>query len=89
MTLSIAHLLITCLYTSFVVPSTIYTDEAKLDKVTSLPLADTKEFRSAQFSGYLMISKVKFIHYMYFESEDNPQTDPLVFTQQLIMYYTI
>jgi len=52
-------------------------DMASADRVTSLPNADPSDFKSAQYSGYLKISEKKAIHYMYYESEENPETDPL------------
>ena len=55
-----------------------YTYDAYQDRVTSLPLSSPKDFRSAQFSGYLQISPIKEIHYIYYESESSPSTDPLV-----------
>jgi hypothetical protein len=32
-----------------------------------------------QFSGFLDISPSRHIHYVYFESQKNPATDPIVF----------
>jgi carboxypeptidase C (cathepsin A) len=55
-----------------------YTDEAAADQVKSLP-GQTSPLFSNQFSGFLQISENKFIHYYYFESENDPQNDPLVF----------
>lgn len=55
-----------------------YTPEAQQDQVFSLPraLADPK---SNQFSGFLQIDSEKFIHYFYFESENDPVNDPVIF----------
>lgn len=55
-----------------------YTAEALKDEVLSLP-GQLKPLYSRQFSGYLQISETKFIHYYYFESENDPIHDPLVF----------
>ena len=55
-----------------------YTIEAQADQVHSLPGA-TSSLKSNQFSGYLHISPNKGIHYMYFESERNPETDSVIF----------
>ena len=54
-----------------------YTEGAVNDEITSLPNAET--LRSKQFSGRLQISRSKFIHYMYFESERDPHSDAVVF----------
>ena len=49
-----------------------YTKEAIADRILSLPYALNTDFKSAQFSGYLQISNEKFVHYMYYESENDP-----------------
>lgn len=55
-----------------------YTSEALNDEVTYLPRA-TSELQSRQFSGFLQISPTKFVHYYYFESEDDPVEDSIIF----------
>lgn len=47
-------------------------------RVKSLPYALSAP-ASAQYSGFLKISPKKFIHFYYFESENDPSTDPIVF----------
>jgi carboxypeptidase C (cathepsin A) len=54
-----------------------YTTEAIADKVDALPRA-TKVL-SNQFSGYLDVTPTKMLHYMYFESENSPSADSIVF----------
>lgn len=54
-----------------------YTPEAVRDQVTSLPRSTP--LLSNQFSGFLDITPTKNIHYMYYESENDPATDPVVF----------
>ena len=54
-----------------------YTDQALKDQISNLPLTNPIDFKSKQFSGYLEISANKFIHYLYYESESNPTSDPL------------
>jgi carboxypeptidase C (cathepsin A) len=46
--------------------------------VTSLPGA-TNPLMSNQFSGYLNVSNTRGIHYMYFESERDPEKDSVIF----------
>ena len=55
-----------------------YSTEALKDEVISLP-GQVAPLYSRQFSGFLQISPSKFIHYYYFESENDPQNDPIVF----------
>eukprot|EP01038_Epipyxis_sp_PR26KG_P014397 gene14397-19328_t len=55
-----------------------YTPSAIADQVAKLP-GWTKNFHSNQFSGYLNVSSTRFIHYYYFESENDPETDSVVF----------
>ena len=54
-----------------------YTSAAQNDQILSLPRATP--LRSNQFSGFLDITATKNIHYMYFESENNPNRDSVVF----------
>ena len=55
-----------------------YSPEALTDQVTSLPGA-LSPLMSHQFSGYLDITDTKALHYMYFESERDPETDSVIF----------
>lgn len=55
-----------------------YTEEALKDQVLSLPRA-LELPKSNQFSGFLQIDTEKFIHYYYFESENDPVNDPVIF----------
>ena len=57
-----------------------YTNEALADQITTLPGA-TSPLVSNQFSGFLdlNVSTGHFIHYMYFESERDPNTDSIIF----------
>lgn len=55
-----------------------YTKDAMLDQVLSLPRA-LEPPKSNQFSGFLQIDAEKFIHYFYFESENDPINDPIIF----------
>jgi carboxypeptidase C (cathepsin A) len=55
-----------------------YTLSAEEDRVTSLPGA-TSPLLSNQFSGYLNVSSTRGIHYMYFESERDPENDSVIF----------
>ena len=41
-------------------------------------LPDTSPFDSATYSGYLTVSDTKQLHYVFTESLDSPQNDPLV-----------
>ncbi len=63
--------------TSLLKATAAYTQEASADQITEMPGADS--LYSNQFSGYLNISDDKLIHYVYYESENNPVTDPVVF----------
>ena len=57
---------------------TAYTTAALADRISILPLQDEPQ-SSNQFSGYLEVERgEKYLHYMYFESEGNPATDPVV-----------
>ena len=58
--------------------SLAYTDGAVNDRVTELPGA-LSELKSNQFSGYLNITNTKALHYMYFESENDPTKDNVIF----------
>ena len=49
-------------------------DEA--DRMSKLPMAD--DFKSATYSGYLKVSDSKQLHYVFAESYDSPETDPVV-----------
>merc|ERR1719464_564087 len=49
-------------------------DEA--DRMSKLPMAD--DFKSPTYSGYLKVSETKKLHYVFAESYDNPETDPVV-----------
>jgi carboxypeptidase C (cathepsin A) len=55
-----------------------YTTLARSDQITSMPSASSS-FRSNQFSGLLNITSSKYIHYFYIESENDPETDSIVF----------
>ena len=55
-----------------------YTVGAQHDRIVSLPGA-TSPLLSKQFSGFLQISKSKYIHYIYIESESDPIKDDLIF----------
>jgi cathepsin A (carboxypeptidase C) len=55
-----------------------YTSDALADEVTSMPEM-LESLKSKQFSGFLQISPDKFIHYYYFESERDPETDSVIF----------
>jgi hypothetical protein len=55
-----------------------YTLPADRDRVISLPGA-TSPLLSNQFSGYLNVSNTRGIHYMYFESERDPEKDSVIF----------
>lgn len=57
-----------------------YTKEALDDQIDSLPYSIGDQ-QSNQFSGFLNLNddNNKYIHYMYFESENNPDEDPIVF----------
>lgn len=55
-----------------------YSAEALADQVVTLPGAHSSQ-KSKQFSGYLDVSATRGIHYMYFESERNPEKDSVVF----------
>ena len=55
-----------------------YAAAALADLITTLPLQE-QPLPSNQFSGYLEVEPgEKYIHYMYFESEGDPTTDPLI-----------
>jgi carboxypeptidase C (cathepsin A) len=58
--------------------SAAYTAAAQNDRIVSLPGA-TSALLSSQFSGYLNVSSTRGIHYMYFESERDPEKDPVIF----------
>eukprot|EP01040_Poterioochromonas_malhamensis_P009227 gene9227-10016_t len=55
-----------------------YTTDAYVDEVKSLP-GQIHELASRQFSGFLQITPTKFIHYYFFESENDPVNDPVIF----------
>lgn len=55
-----------------------YTKQALNDQITSFPRAESLPI-SNQFSGFLNVSSNKYIHYMYFESENDPTTDSIIF----------
>lgn len=55
-----------------------YTKRAIDDQLHSLPGADTP-LLSNHFSGFLPVTKEKFIHYMYVESERDPVKDSIIF----------
>ena len=46
------------------------------DKMADLP--DAPAFTTATYSGYLKASKTKHLHYVFAESMDSPETDPVV-----------
>jgi carboxypeptidase C (cathepsin A) len=46
------------------------------EKVKGLP--DTSDFESPSYSGYLKVTDSKNLHYMFTESLDDPENDPLV-----------
>jgi cathepsin A (carboxypeptidase C) len=71
-------MLLTLVISSLMEISAAYTKPALADQVKSLPRS-TSAFLSNQFSGYLNITKNKFIHYYYFESERDPIDDSVVF----------
>ena len=60
-----------------------YTDDAKNDKVTSLPRSENLEIDNFGFSGYLDIDGSepgsKHMHYWFFESANDPANDPVAF----------
>jgi hypothetical protein len=58
--------------------SAAYTAAAQNDRIVSLPGA-TSALLSNQFSGYLNVTSTRGIHYMYFESERDPEKDPVIF----------
>lgn len=47
------------------------------DRVTTLPDV-TDQFRSGMFSGYLSVNEHKRLHYLFAESQSNPETDQLI-----------
>jgi carboxypeptidase C (cathepsin A) len=47
------------------------------DRVTSLPDV-VDQFRFEAFSGYLNVDEHKRLHYLFVESQSNPETDQLV-----------
>jgi hypothetical protein len=47
------------------------------DHMSQLP--DCPQFPYNTFSGYLEVSDVKSLHYVFVESQTNPAKDPLVF----------
>ena len=47
------------------------------DRVTALPDV-TDQFRSGMFSGYLSVNEHKRLHYLFAESQSNPETDQLI-----------
>lgn len=55
-----------------------YTLAAQQDFISSLPRTTTA-FYSKHFSGYLSISSTKNLHYYFIESENNVNTDPVMF----------
>lgn len=55
-----------------------YTEEALADQVFHLPY-ELEPPRSNQFSGFLQIQPDRYIHYYYFESENSPENDSVVF----------
>lgn len=59
------------------------TPEAENDKVTSLPLSDKLNNQDFGYSGYIDVNGVekdsKHMHYWYFPSLENAETDPVVF----------
>lgn len=55
-----------------------YSFEALQDQIKSMPNS-LEKLKSNQFSGYLQISETKYIHYIYYESENNPKKDNIVF----------
>lgn len=58
--------------------SSLYTEEAKSDYISSLPgLTFKPQFK--QFSGYIPVSPTRKIHYWYIESSSDPNKDPVVF----------
>jgi len=46
------------------------------DRVVSMP--EMAVFPFAAYSGYLDVSDNKSLHYMFVESQGNPETDPLI-----------
>ena len=46
------------------------------DLMANLP--DAPEFATTTYSGYLMASKTKKLHYVFTESMDAPETDPVI-----------
>ena len=70
-------IIITTLFNPFILS---YTMEALDDQIDSLPYSIGDQ-QSNQFSGFLNLNddNDKYIHYMYFESENNPDEDPIVF----------
>ena len=55
-----------------------YTQKALEDQITYMPGAQDS-FASNQFSGYLQVAESKFVHYIYYESERDPEKDSIVF----------
>ena len=46
------------------------------DKMGQLP--EAPEFKSDIYSGYLKVNDTKKLHYVFAESYDNPETDPII-----------
>lgn len=90
---SIAFILISIIISTLFSPFILsYTNEALDDQIDFLPYSIGDQ-QSNQFSGFLNLNddNDKYIHYMYFESENNPDEDPIVFWYDFIHidYYII
>ena len=55
-----------------------YTDAALSDQVTTLPLLQG-EIDFNFFSGFIKVSGHKNLHYIYVESQNDPENDPLIY----------
>jgi carboxypeptidase C (cathepsin A) len=56
----------------------MFEKSSRNEEVTSLPYA-TSAMLSKHYSGYLEIDNFKRLHYFYIESENDPETDSVIF----------
>lgn len=72
-----AKMLILVILLSFMLMSALAATQAEKDRFTRLPGA-AEDMPSHSYSGYLDISKEKSIHYVFVESESDPEKDPVM-----------
>ena len=72
-----AKFIIPVILLSFMFKDALAATQAEKDKFTRLPGA-AEDMPTNSYSGYLGISKEKSIHYVFVESESDPEKDPVM-----------